>query len=47
MNNWDKRFLKKLQDLGLKTDLYARYVDNIITVLNVINKGWEFESKKN
>ena len=43
MVNWDKRYLKVLKTLGITKELYARYVDDILVSLNVINKGWRFD----
>ena len=47
MLNWDRRFKKKLKDLGISTDIYKRYVDDIFTGLNSINKGWKYNVKDN
>ena len=47
MINWDKRFLEKIKSLGLRTEIYARYVDDILAGLNIINKGWKFDKKSN
>ena len=47
MINWDKKFLKKIKDLGLTTDLYARCVDDVLVSLNTINKGWDYCQSSN
>ena len=33
---WDIKFLKKLSQLGIEPDLYKRYVDDLIMILDVI-----------
>ena len=44
---WDKKFLKKVKDLGISVNLYGRYVDNVITALNTINRGWDYNPISN
>ena len=44
---WDKKFLKKVKDLGISVDLYGRYVDDVITALNTINRGWDYNPISN
>ena len=43
----DKKFLKKVKDLGINVDLYGRYVDDVITALNTINRGWDYNPISN
>ena len=43
MTLWDERFLKKCKNLGIKIDLYTRYVDDVVIVCPSINKGWCFD----
>jgi hypothetical protein len=40
---WDKRFLKKLEELNISLDMYCRYIDDITVVVNVIMKGWTYD----
>ena len=47
MLNWDNMFKRKLKSLGIHLDIYKRYVDDIFTGLNHINKGWKYNSKLN
>ena len=47
MTNWDKKFLRKLKNHGLKTNMYARYVDDIVASVNTINKGWSYDNIRN
>ena len=47
MVQWDQKLRKKLKKLGIHTCMYARYVDDIVMALNVINKGWLYDKKKN
>ena len=39
MTDWDQKFLKKLKELGIKVDLYFRYVDDIVIGLRGIHCG--------
>ena len=32
--------------LGIIKELYARYIDDVVTALNTINKGWDYKSTK-
>lgn len=43
---WVEKFLEKCKTLGIKVDLYKRYVDDTVIVLPSINGGWYFNSKK-
>jgi hypothetical protein len=45
MLEWDKLFLKKVDEMGIKLDLYKRYVDDIVIVLNTIANGWWFSEE--
>ena len=47
MLRWDSKFLNKARKLGLKIDLYKRYVDGILMNLKQINPGWYFCSQAN
>ena len=47
MINWDKRFLKKVKDLGITIDMYGRYVDDVVTALYSINSGWDYNPASN
>ena len=42
MLRWDDKFLNKIKKLGLKIDLYKRYVDDILILMKEINPGWYF-----
>ena len=46
MLDWDDKFINKLKELGINTDIYKRYVDDIFTGLNFINKGWSFRDNR-
>ena len=46
MLNWDRRFRKKVKDIGIKLEIYKRYVNDILLVTRNINKGWHFDGKK-
>ena len=39
--------MRKLKHLGLTNKLYARYVDDVLAALNVINKGRNYDKIKN
>ena len=45
MTFWDQKFLKKLKSLGIKVDVYKRYVDNIFMILPEISSGWFFNKE--
>ena len=45
MLSWDRKLKKKLKKLGLKTELYCRYVDDILCALDAINIGWDYDAK--
>ena len=45
MLTWDDQFLKKLKKLGIKVELYFRYVDDIVIGLNGIHHGWMFDGR--
>ena len=47
MLSWDKKFLAKCKKLGIKIELYKRYVDDILMLLIKIKPGWYFCSKAN
>ena len=36
---WDLQFLKKLSQLGIQADLYKRYVDDLILILDAIKNS--------
>ena len=44
---WDEKFLKKLRDLHIKIDKYCRYVDDTMSILRVIKRGWFYCTKSN
>ena len=44
MTWWDMEFIAILKELGIKIDLYSRYVDNQLEALPPINSGWDFDS---
>ena len=46
MLNWDDIYRRKLKKLGIKSVLYARYVDDVVSALHNINKGWTYNIKK-
>ena len=46
MSLWDKSFRDKLRKLGIKVDVYTRYVDDILVVARAINPGWDFCLKR-
>lgn len=43
MLRWDRIFVNKIQKLGIKLLLYKRYVDDVVIVLPMINKGWMYD----
>ena len=43
MLSWDRKLKKKLKSLGIKTELYCRYVDDILCALDAINIGWDYD----
>ena len=45
MLSLDRKLKKKLKKLGLKTELYCRYVDDILCALDAINIGWDYDTK--
>ena len=45
MLSWDRKFLKRLKDLGIRTELYCRYVDDILCGLEGINPGWMYDNR--
>ena len=46
MSLWDKQFLSLCKKLGLKIDLYKRYVDDILFILDSLSYGWKFDKKR-
>ena len=40
MTTWDEMFLKKLRKLGIKVDLYFRYIDDIVIGMRGIHHCW-------
>ena len=40
-------FMKKVKSLGIRMDLYSRYVDDVVAALYAVNKGWYYNTKKN
>ena len=42
MSLWDKKFLSRCKKLGIKIELYKRYVDDTFIVLRELNKGWRY-----
>ena len=42
MSIWDHKFLDRLKRLGISVLMYKRYVDDIIMVMNGIEKGWVY-----
>ena len=46
MSSWDATFLSRLNRLGIKTELYKRYVDDIVIILRGINQGWYYCVRK-
>ena len=47
MLRWDSKFLAKARKLGIKIDLYKRYVDDILIILKEISPGWYFCTQAN
>ena len=39
MMNWDKKFLRKIKDIGIEIDLYSRFKDDILISATDIEKG--------
>ena len=46
MSLWDQHFLSLCKKLGLKIDLYKRYVDDILVILDSLSIGWKFDKRK-
>ena len=46
MTDWDDSFLKKLKKLGIRHDVYLRYVDDIVIVLKGIHHCWYFCARR-
>ena len=42
MLGWERKLFQKLTTLGVKIELYKRYVDDIGTALFGFNKGWVY-----
>ena len=47
MSLWDESFIKKCKSLGIKLDVYCRYVDDTIVVCGAIGEGWSYNKKEN
>ena len=47
MSLWDESFNKKCKALGIKLDVYCRYVDDTIVVCGAIGEGWYFDKNDN
>ena len=47
MLGWESKILKKLNSLGVKHELYKRYVDDIGVALYGFNKGWFYSKEQN
>ena len=43
---WDNILRTKCKDLGLKVDLYRRYVDDMLLVLRAVGKVWSYNKNK-
>ena len=43
----DKKFKKKLKNLGINLGLYKRYVDDIVVGLRGISPGWFYDKASN
>ena len=44
---WDNKLRDKCKNLGLRFDLYKRYVDDMVLVLRAVGKGWHYNKKNN
>ena len=42
---WDRKFLAKLEGLGILILLYKRYVDDVTVVGPVLNPGWSYNAE--
>ena len=42
---WDKRFLERLKNIGIRVSLYKRYVDDFIIVMEKVMKEFMFKGK--
>ena len=47
MLTWDTKYLEKLKKLGVSLQLYRRYVDDIILLMNPIRNGWRYDRNRN
>ena len=43
---WDRQFVKKVEDNGLKLRVYKRYVDDINVIMNAPSSGLRFVEGK-
>ena len=46
MLQWDKKIEDKCKEMGLKFDMYKRYVDDQVIVMRAIGRGWKYEKDK-
>ena len=42
---WDEKFRQTVRKLGLKLDLYARYVDDIVIICQSVTPGWYYDAR--
>ena len=47
MLGWENKLLQKLISLGVKHELYKRYMDDIGVALYGFNKGWFYSKEQN
>ena len=47
MGLWDSRFLDRVRKLGIKLEIYKRYVDDDLIVCPPIIPGWYYDKKSN
>ena len=47
MSLWDSRFLDRVRKLGIKLEIYKRYVDDNLIVCPPIIPVWSYDKKSN
>ena len=45
MTKWDRKLLSKLKSVGIKIELYKRYVDDVVLIAKAIEPGWYLDAK--
>ena len=46
MNNWDKKFIQKARNIGIRINLYSRFKDDIFICAQSVEKGTKLENGK-